>query len=56
MKVGVKVIALFKRREICFLAISNRVFGRKLATKIKILAETMNLLDKNQAGFERRAK
>ena len=59
LKVGV-IISLFKKgdksdpntyRGICVLHILSRVLGRTLATRIRVWAEEINLLDENQAGF-----
>ena len=61
LKVGV-IIPLFKKgnksdpdnyRGICLLPILSRVLGRILATRIRLWAEEMNLLDENQAGFRK---
>ena len=61
LKVGV-IIPLFKKgdksdpnnyRGICLLPILSRVLGRILATRIRVWAEEMNLLDENQAGFRK---
>ena len=61
MKVGV-VILLFKKgdksdpnnyRGICLLPILSRVLGSILATRIRVWAEEMNLLDENHAGFRK---
>ena len=61
LKVGV-IIPFFKKgdksdpnkyRGICLLPILSRVLGRILATRIRVWAEEMNLLDENQAGFRK---
>ena len=60
LKVGI-LLPLFKReksdpnnyRGICLLPILSRVFGRILATRSRVLAEVMNLLDENQDGFRK---
>ena len=60
-EVGV-IIPLFKKgdksypnnyRGICLLPILSRVLGRILATRIRVWAEEMNLLDENQAGVRK---
>ena len=40
-------------RGICLLPILSRIIGRILATRIRIWAEEMKLLDENQAGFRK---
>ena len=61
LKVGA-IIPLFKKgdksdpnnnRGICLLPMLSRVLGRILATRIRIWAEEMNLLDENEAGFRK---
>ena len=61
LKVGA-IIPLFKKgdkidpnnyRGICLLPMLSRVLSRILATRIRMWAEEMNLLDENQAGFRK---
>ena len=40
-------------RRICLLLMLSSVLGRILATRIRIWAKEMNLLDENQAGFRK---
>ena len=40
-------------RGICLLPILSGVLGRILATRIRVWAEEMNLVDENQAGFRK---
>ena len=61
LKVGV-ITPLFKKgdksdpnnyRGICVLPILSRILGRILATRVRIWAEEMKLLDENKPGFRK---